>query len=123
MSDPYRTGDPETVQFLSMFSGLNPWRGENILDKVGMARCNSATLLEPGHEYLIRGKLPQNTVVSSGSDVMTEPTSSHSARRGVLVAKIVTALWGDRWDPLKLINTSDKPVLVRRNVKLADVYS
>lgn len=53
---------------------------------------------------------------------MTKPTSSRSAPRGVLVAKIVTTLWGDRWVPLKLINTSNKPVLLRRNAKLADVY-
>jgi len=54
---------------------------------------------------------------------MTETTSSRSAPRGVLVAKIVTTLWGDRQVPLKLINTSDRPVLLRRNAKLADVYT
>lgn len=54
---------------------------------------------------------------------MTEPTSSRSAPRNVLVAKTVTPLWGDGWVPLKLINMSDKPVLLRRNAKLADVSS
>ncbi|TKS64959.1 Retrovirus-related Pol polyprotein from transposon opus [Collichthys lucidus] len=123
VSGPCPTGDPETEHFLSMLSGLNPWKGEDVPDKVGTVRCNSATCLEPGREYLIWGKLPKNTVVSPGSTVITEPTSSHSAPRGVLVAKIVTTLWGDRWVPLKLINTSGKPVLLRRNAKLADVYS
>ncbi|TKS64941.1 Retrovirus-related Pol polyprotein from transposon opus [Collichthys lucidus] len=123
VSGPCPTGDPETEHFLSMLSGLNPWKGEDVPDKVGTVRCNSATCLEPGREYLIWGKLPKNTVVSPGSTVITEPTSSHSAPRGVLVAKIVTTLWGDRWVPLKLINTSSKPVLLRRNAKLADVYS
>ncbi|KAM7370275.1 hypothetical protein PAMP_011541 [Pampus punctatissimus] len=123
VSGPCPTGDPETEHFLSMLSGLNPWKGEDVPDKVGTVRCNSATCLEPGREYLIWGKLPKNTVGSPGSTVITEPTSSRSAPRGVLVAKIVTTLWGDRWVPLKLINTSSKPVLLRRNAKLADVYS
>lgn len=93
-----------------MHSGLSPWRGEDIPDKVGTGRCNSATSLR------------KNTAVSPSSTIMTEPTSSCSTPRGVLVAKIVTTLWGERWVPLKLISTSDYPVLVRRNEKLADVY-
>lgn len=122
VSGPCPPGNPETEHFLSMLSGLNPWKGEDVPDKVGTVRCNSAIYLEPGREYLVWGKLPKATAVSPGSAVMTEPTSSRSAPRGVLVAKIVTTLWGDRWVPLKLINTSHKPVLLRRNAKLADVY-
>ena len=122
MSGPCPSRDTETEHFLSMLSGLNPWKGGDVPDKVGTVRCNSATCLEPGCEYLIWGKLPKNTVVSPGSTVMTEPTSPRSAPRGVLVAKLVTQLWGDRWVPLKLINTSDMPVLLRRNAKLVDIY-
>ncbi|KAJ8007986.1 hypothetical protein DPEC_G00100040 [Dallia pectoralis] len=58
--------------------------------------------------------------VSPGSTVMTEPTSSHAAPRGIMVARVVTPLWGDRWVPLKIINVSDSPVTLRRNAKLAD---
>ncbi|KAG1939019.1 interleukin-1 receptor accessory protein-like 1-A [Pimephales promelas] len=123
VSGPCPDRDPEAEHFLSMLSGLNPWRGEDVPIKIETVRCNSATCLEPGREYLIWGKLPKNTAVSPGSTILTEPTSSRSAPRGVLVAKIVTSLWGDRWVPLKLINTSDRPVLLRRNGKLADVYS
>lgn len=115
--------NPESLQFLSMLSGLNKWQGDTIPDKVGTVRCNSASCLEPGREYLLWGKLPKTAPVSPGATVLTEPTSSRSAPRGVLVAKVVTHLWGDRWVPVKLINTSDKPVLIRRNAKLADVYT
>lgn len=121
-SDPCPSEDPETEHFLSMPSCLNPWKGEDVPDKVSTKRCDLATCLEPGREYLIWGKLPENTTVSSGSTVMTESTSSSSAPRGILVAKIVTTLWGDRWVPPKLINTSEKPVVLRGNAKLADVY-
>lgn len=111
MSGPCSNKDPEMEQFLSMLSGLNPWRGHDTPEKVGTVRCNSATCLDHGREYFIWGKLPKNAVISSGSTVMAEPTSSRSVPRGVLVARIITPLWGDRWVPLKLINTSDKPVL------------
>ena len=123
ISGPCPAGDPEAEHFLSMLSGLCPWKGVDVPDKIGTVRCNSATYLEPGREYLIWGKLPKSSTISPGSTVITEPTSSRSAPRNVLVAKIVTPLWGDRWVPLKLINTSDKPVLLRRNAKLADVSS
>ena len=123
MSTPYPAYDPEAEQFLSMLAGLNRWSGEDVPDKIGTVRCNSAVCLEPGREYLIWGKLPKSSVVSPGSTVMTELTSCRSAPRGILVAREVTPLWGARWVPLKLINTSDRPVLVRRNAKLADVFS
>lgn len=123
VSGPCTAKDQETERFLSMLSGLNPWRGKDVPDKVGTVRCNSAVCLEPGREYLVWGKLPRHTAVSPGSTVMTEPTSARSAPRGVLVARVVTPLWGDKWVPLKLINTSDRPVLVRRNAKLADVFT
>ncbi|KAJ8010185.1 hypothetical protein DPEC_G00072360 [Dallia pectoralis] len=123
VSGPCPTKDSDIERFMSMLSGLSPWKGGDVPDKVGTVRCSSATYLEPGREYLIWGKLPKNTAVSPGSTVMTEPTSSRSAPRDVLVARIVTPLWGDRWVPLKLINASDRPVLLRRNAKLADVFS
>lgn len=122
VSAPCPTADSESVQFLSMLAGLDRWRGDVIPDKIGTVRCNSAVCLEPGREYLMWGKLPKSSVISPGSAVMTEPTTCRSAPRGVLVARVVTPLWGDRWVPLKLINTSDRPVLVRRNAKLADVF-
>ncbi len=116
------SSDPECESFLSMLAGLNRWRGEEIPEKIGTVRCNSAVLLEPGCEYLVWGKLPKSAILSPGSAVMTEPTSSHSAPRGVMVARLITSLWGDGWVPLKLINTSGRPVLLRRNAKIADLY-
>lgn len=116
------SADPECESFLSMLAGLNRWRGEEIPGKIGTVRCNSAVYLEPGREYLVWGKLPKSAVGSPGSAVMTEPTSSHSAPRGVMVARLVTSLWGDGWVPLKLINSSGSPVLLRRNAKIADLY-
>lgn len=38
------------------------------------------------------------------------------------MARLVTSFWSDGWVPLKVINTSGRPVLLRRNAKLADLY-
>lgn len=116
-------GNPELEKFLSMLAGLDRWSGEDVPDKVGTVRCNRAVTLAAGTEYLIWGKLPKGTKLSPGSTVMSEPTSSRSAPRGILVARTVTPLWGDNWVPLKILNATDSPVTIRRNAKLADLYT
>lgn len=122
VSAPCPAGNTESERYLSMLAGLDRWRGEDVPYRLGTVRSNSAVCLEPGREYLLWGRLPRSATVSPGSTVMTEFTTCRSAPRGVLVARMVTSLWQDRWVPLKLINTSDKSVLVRRNAKLADVF-
>lgn len=115
--------DSELERFLSLLAGLNRWSGEDAPDKVVTVRCNRAVTLEAGTEYLIWGKLPKGTKLSPGSTVVSEPTSSHSAPRGILVARTVTPLWGDGWVPLKIINATNSPVTIRRNAKLADIFT
>src|SRR4029434_2317512 len=117
------SGDQEREQFLSLLAGLDRWSDDEVPDKVGTVRCNRAVTLPAGSEFLVWGMLPKNAKISPGSTVLTEPTSSHSAPRGIMVARVVTPLWGDRWDPLKILNSSDSPVKMRRNAKLADVYT
>ena len=117
------SGNHELQQFLSLLAGLERWSDDVVPDKVGTVRCNRAVTLTAGSEHLVWGTLPKNVKISPGSTVMTEPTSSHSAPRGVMVARVVTPLWGDRWVPLKILNLSDSPITLRRNAKLADVYT
>ena len=117
------SGDQEREQFLSLLAGLDRWSDDEVPDKVGTVRCNRAVTLPAGSEFLVWGMLPKNAKISPGSTVLTEPTSSHSAPRGIMVARVVTPLWGDRWVPLKILNISDSPVTLRRNAKLADVYT
>lgn len=122
VSTPHVCNDPMSEAYLSMLAGMNRWKGDGVPDKIGKVRCNSAICLEPGHEYLVWGRLPKHAEVSPGSAMLTEPTSSQSAPRSILVARLVTHLWGDRWVPLKLINTWNKPVMLRRNAKIADLF-
>lgn len=39
------------------------------------------------------------------------------------MARTVTPLWGDRWIPLKIMNATDNSITIRRNAKLADIYT
>ncbi|KAL1268850.1 hypothetical protein QQF64_034213 [Cirrhinus molitorella] len=104
--------DSECERFLSILAGLYRWRGKDMPEKIGTVKCNSAVCLEPGCEYLVWGKLSKSAGASPGSAVLTEPTTSHSVPRGVMVARLVTSFWSDEWVPLKVINTSGKPVLL-----------
>lgn len=112
----------ESDEFLSMMAGVCRWKGGTIPDVVGTVKLQHAVTLLPGQEHLVWGKLPIKSCSQPGSTVMVEPSRLRSASRNVLVCRIVTPLWGDGWIPLKLINPSDRPVTVRRNAKVADVY-
>lgn len=106
-----------------MLAGVERWKGGEIPDKIGTVRCASAVCLEPGRGYLLWGKLDKSCAISPGSTVITEPTTSRSVPRHVLVARLVTPLWGDGWVPMKLINMSHQPILLRRNAKIADLFA
>ncbi|KAI5089736.1 interleukin-1 receptor accessory protein-like 1-A isoform X1, partial [Silurus meridionalis] len=112
----------ECDEFLSMLAGVQRWKGRTVPDVVGTVKLNHAITLSPGQEHLVWGKLPAKSCGQLGSTVLVEPSRLHSATRKVLVGRVVTQLWGDGSIPLMLINPSNKPVTLRRNSKVADVY-
>ncbi|KAI7793453.1 hypothetical protein IRJ41_024975 [Triplophysa rosa] len=99
--------DPECEQFLELLSCISRWSGPH-----GHSR-----------EYLVWGKLPANVPVSLGSTVIVEPTTARSAPKNILVGRVATPMWGDRWVPMKILNPNSTSVTLRRNSKLADVSS
>lgn len=116
------TSDPECEQFLQMLSGITRWSGPELPDKIGTVRLQQAITLAPQQEYLVWGKLPSSAPVSPGSTVIVEPTSSRSAPKNIIVGRVVAPMWGDRWVPMKIMNSTKKPVTLRRNAKVADVF-
>ncbi len=52
-----------------------------------------------------------------------ELSTARTAQRNVLVGRIVVSLWGDGSIPVKVFNPSNKPICLRRNCKLANVYA
>lgn len=117
-----RTSDPECEQFLQWLSCIIRWSGPELPDKVGTVRLRQAVTIAPQQEYLVWGKLPSSAPVLPGSSVIVEPTSSRSAPRGIIVGRVVTPMWGDRWVPMKILNPTKSPVTLCRNAKVADVF-
>lgn len=115
--------DPEIERFLSMFTNVERWKGCAVPYKIGTVKLTQAVTLLPRHEHLVWGRLPSNVPMSPGSTIVVEPTNSKAMPRGVLVGRLVTPLWGDRWVPMLVLNPSDKAITLRRNCKLADVFS
>ncbi|KAJ8011775.1 hypothetical protein DPEC_G00061760 [Dallia pectoralis] len=116
-------GSSDGEQFLEMMTSLTRWRGEDVLEKVGTVKLTQAVSLLPKQEYLLWGRLPSDVPKSPGSTVMVKPTTCRCVPRGIMVGRVVTPLWGDGWTPMKVTNISDKPITLRRNSKLADVFT
>lgn len=112
---------PDASQFLDMMAGLTRWQGTETPSKIGTVKLTQAVTLMAKQEYLVWGRLPKNTPMSPGSTVVVEPTSSKSIQQNILIARIITPLWGDGYIPMKIMNLSDQPVTLKRNCKLADV--
>lgn len=121
-SRPEYQSDPNVEQFLSMFTNVERWRGSEVPDKIGTVKLTQSVILLPRHEHLVWGRLPASVPMSPGSTVVVEPTNSKAMPRGVLVGRLVTPLWGDRWVPMTVVNPSDKALTLKRNCKLADVF-
>lgn len=112
----------ENGQFLRMLSCIERWRGDSIPDRVGTLRLRSAVTLQPRSEHLVWGRLPPGSVLSVGSTVVIEPSTSRCAHRNVLIGRVVSPLWGDGWLPVKMINPTNAEIVLRKNAKVADVY-
>ncbi|KAK0153851.1 Retrovirus-related Pol polyprotein from transposon gypsy [Merluccius polli] len=106
---------------LQLLASVEKWRGSEMPDKVGTVKLKHAVTLEPMKEHLVWGRLPSHECLSAGSTVIVEPSESRTVPRTVMVGRIVTPIWGDRWVPVRVINPSNKSVNLRRNCKLADV--
>lgn len=107
---------------VNLLSNVDRWNGDKIPKRVGTIVLKQCVTLEPQHEHLLWGKLKEEVPLSVGSTVMVEPSKSRSAPRNVLVARTVCPLWGDKWIPMKVINPLDRPIILRRNTKLAQLH-
>lgn len=112
---------PECEQFLDLMANSSLWQSDELPDKIGTVKLQQSVTLLARQEHLVWGKLPKNVPMSPGSTVIVEPTSSKSMPRNIMVGRVVTPLWGDRWVPMKVTNLSDKPITLKKNAKLADV--
>ena len=107
---------------LQLLATVERWRGGETPDKVGTVKLKHAVTLEPMKEHLVWGCLPSHACLSAGSTLVVEPSQSRTVPRTVMVGRLVTTLWGNGWVPVRVINPSHKPVTLKRNCKIADVF-
>lgn len=114
--------DDEQRRLLSLLANVEAWSGSDVPEKVETVRIRKAVVLELVSEHLVWARLQNVGNISVGSAVIVEPTAAGSRPRSVLVGRTVALLRGDGWLPHNVINPSDKPVTLKQNAKLADVY-
>lgn len=121
LNRPESSGNEEIMQFLDMLSGLHRWKGTEMPSKIGTAKLTQAVVLCPQQEHLVWGRLPATAPVSEGSAVIVEPAKSQP-HKNIVIGRVVASMSDDRWVPVKVLNATDKPITLRRNTKLADVF-
>lgn len=120
-SDAHISGSDSQERLLSLMAGVQECK-EDLSGKAGTVKIKRAVTLEPMSEHLVWGELQQWSADLASSKVVTEPMSVRSRPRSVIVGRTVALLTDDGWLPLTVINPSERPVTLRRNAKLADVY-
>ena len=121
LSKPESVDAPEIMQFLSMLSGINRWKGGTMPDFIGTVKLTKAVTLLPKQEHLVWGRLPAASPVSEGSAILVEPPKAQTHKKNIMVCRSVVSMNGDRWIPVRILSTSDKIVTLKRNTKVADV--
>ncbi|KAK0151740.1 hypothetical protein N1851_006949 [Merluccius polli] len=112
----------EEVKLFSLLANVERWRGSKVPDKVGTLRLKQAVTLEPMEEHLVWARLKGVQNISAGSAVVIEPTQARSRPRNILVGRTVAILRNDGWLPVKIVNPLPRPVVLRRNTKVADAF-
>ena len=100
---------------MDLIDNTSRWRGEELQNKIGTVKLKQSVILLVRQEHLVWGKLPKDTPMSTGSTASVESTSMP---RNIMVGRVVTPLWGDRWVPMKVTNLSDIPITLERKKKL-----
>ncbi|RXN38043.1 Retrovirus-related Pol polyprotein from transposon 412 [Labeo rohita] len=121
ISLPNGNGENESLEFISLLSNTQRWRGDHVPDKVGTVKLKHSVTLQPQSEHLVWGKRPVSAATSVGSTVLVEPTQSKCSPKQIMVGRVITPLWGDGWIPVKVINPTNSVLTLRRNAKIADV--
>lgn len=121
LSKPESADEPEIMQFVNMLAGINRWKGDAIPDFIGTAKLSKAVTLLPRQEHLVWGKLPATSPLSEGSAILVEPSKTQIHKKDIIVCRAVASMNGDRWVPVRVLNTSDRAVTLKRHTKLADV--
>lgn len=96
ISLPSSNGETESLEFTSLLSNTQRWRGDCAPEKVGTVKLKHCVILQPQSEHLVWGKLPVNAAMFVGSTVLVEPTQSKCVSKQILVDGVITLRMGTR---------------------------
>lgn len=113
---------PEWQQFVNPLANSSRLRGDKLPDVIRTVKLRPSVTLLAKQEHLVWGKLPKNVPMSPGSTVIVQPTSSKFLPHNIKVGRVITPLRVDRWVPMKVTNLTGKPITLKQNSKLADVF-
>lgn len=89
-----------------IFLGLSNWLKQSLFSQ----------------EHLVWGKLPAASLLSEGSAILVEPSKAQFHKKDIIIiCRSVAPINGDRWVPVRTLNTSDKAVTLKCHTKVADV--
>lgn len=108
---------PAGEYFLNMMTNLTCWQSEEMPRKIGTVKLNQAVTLLAKQEHLVWGRLPNSVPMSPGSTIVVEPTSFKTMPQNIIVGRVITPMWGDRWVPMKVTNLSDKPITSKEKLQ------
>ena len=112
----------ELPQLVSLLSSSIEWEGGVMPNRIGTAKLERSVTLQSLSEHLVWAILPASDISAVGSTVVIEPTQSKARPAQIMVGRVVTSLSGDGWVPVKMVNPTEKPLSLRRNAKVADVF-
>lgn len=97
---------PAGEYFLNIMTNLTCWQSEEMPRKIGTVKLNQAvTLLAKllaKQQHLVWGGFPTMCHCLQGALLWIEPTSSKTMPQNIMVGRVITAMWGNRWVPMKV---------------------
>lgn len=64
--------------------------------------------------------LPVNTAISVGRTLLVQPTQSKCSPKQIMVGWVIIPSWDDGWIHVKVINSTNHVLTLKRNSKIAD---
>lgn len=92
-------------------------------DFIETVKLVQAVTLLLKQEPLVWGKLPTASPLSEGSAVLVEPSKTQTRKKNIIVSRSVASMNGERWIPVRNLNTSKEAVSLKHHTKVADVSS
>ncbi len=121
ISLPSGNGQNECLEFISLLSNTQRWRGDHVPEKVGTVKLKHCVTLQPRVNTLYGGSFLSTLRCLWVVQCWWSPPSPNVSLNRSWSVESLQPLWGDGWIPVKVINPTNCVLTLRRNAKIADV--